>query len=279
MDLKRYLELQAEIKGVIGRSFVIAFNKNQADFVLLMARGGYHKHLELYNKDYTPFVLDDKEDFLMDLTRKKFFVKYMNDYVERLKNGNTMSGDDLEYEITTQLMIYSHIWESYLFLNQLARLAGIQKGKPYMWITNLQKSSKKNFINRQIINLFKKTDVAMEHQIKRCYSEVLRNAFAHSTYYIADGRIHFNKNVIFDGPSISFEQWEEIFVRAVLLSYFLNDMLLEERNHFIENNGDGPIVIYMPMRNNHNDRRGVYIKPVPYDGKEEKVKFRYMQKG
>lgn len=219
MDLERFLELQAEIKCVIGRSFLIALNKSQADFVLLMARGGYHKHLDRPDIDLTPFVLEDKEDFLMDLTRKKFFVRYMNDYVERLKNGNTMRDDDIEYEITTQLMIYSHIWESYLFLNQLARLAGIQKGKPYLWITNLQKSSKKNFINRKIINLFKKTDMAMTHQIKHCYSEVLRNAFAHSTYYIDGRSIHFNKNVIFDGPSISFEQWEEIFVRAVLLSY------------------------------------------------------------
>lgn len=206
-------------------------------------------------------------------------MRYVNDYIDRLKKGNILSGDDLEYEITTQLMIYSHIWESHLFLNQLARLAGIQQGKPYLWITKLPQGSKKNFITRQIIAEFKNTDEDMRHLIEMCYSDAFRNAFAHSSYYIDNGRLQPNKDMVFDGPSFSFEQWEEIFVRAVLLSYHLNDMLLEERNHFIEINGDGPIVIYMPMRNNHNDRRGVYIKPEPYDGKEEKVRFRYMQKG
>ena len=279
MNVDRYIELEQETKSIIGGAFVKAFNKSCADFVLLMAHGGYHKHLDRPDIDVTPFVLEDRADFLMDLTRKKFFVRYLNNYIDRLKNGVTMSGDDMEYEVTTQLMIYSHIWESHLFLNQLARLAGIQQGKPYLWKTKLKQDGKKNFINRQIIDVFVKTDEAMTYLIKQCYSDVLRNAFAHSTYYIDGGMLQPNQDMIFDGPSISFEQWEEIFVRAVLLSYHLNDMLLEERNHFIEINGDGPIVIEMPMKNNHKELRGVFIKPEPFDGKEEKVRFRYMQKG
>lgn len=279
MNIDRFLKLEAEVKSVIGESFEKAIKKSAANFVLLMARGGYHKHLELYNKDVTPFVMEDGHDRLMDLARKRFFARYVNDYVDRLKNGILLSGDDLEYEVNIQLMIYSHIWESHLFLNQLVRLAVIQQGNPYLWITKLPQGSKKNFIYRHIIGEFEKTDKAMTRQIKLCYSEVLRNAFAHSTYYIGGGRIQFNKNEVFEGPSLNFEQWEEVFVRSMLLSYHLNAMLLEEKNHFIENNGDNPIVIDMPMKNNHNDRRGVYIKPVPYDGEEEKVKFRYMQRG
>ena len=147
MNIDRYIELEQEVKSIIGGAFVKAFNKSSTDFVLLMARGGYHKHFDRPDNDLTPFVLEDRGD------------------------------------------------------------------------------------------------------------------------------------LIFDGPSISFEQWEEIFVRAVLFSYHLNDMLLEERNHFIEINGDGPIVINMPMKNNHKELRGVYIKPEPFEGKEEKVKFRYMQIG
>lgn len=279
MNIDRYIELEQEVKSIIGGAFVKAFNKSSTDFVLLMARGGYHKHLDRPDNDLTPFVLEDRGDFLMDLTRKKFFVRYLNNYVDRLKSGNMVSGDDMEYEVTTQLMIYSHIWESHLFLNQLARLAGIQRGIPYLWKTKLKQDGKKNFINRHIIDVFKKTDEAITYLIKKCYSDVLRNAFAHSTYYIYGGMLQPNHDMIFDGPSISFEQWEEIFVRAVLFSYHLNDMLLEERNHFIEINGDGPIVINMPMKNNHKELRGVYIKPEPFEGKEEKVKFRYMQIG
>ena len=70
-----------------------------------------------------------------------------------------------------------------------------------------------------------------------------------------------------------------MFVRSVLLSYHLNDMLQEIKNRYIEDTGDDPIVIDMPMKNNHKERRGVYIKPGAYEGKDEKVRFRYVQKG
>lgn len=91
MNIDRYIELEQEVKSIIGGAFVKAFNKSRADFVLLMARGGYHKHLDRPDIDLTPFVLEDRADFLMDLTRKKFFVRYLNNYVERLKNGTTDS--------------------------------------------------------------------------------------------------------------------------------------------------------------------------------------------
>jgi hypothetical protein len=35
---------------------------------------------------------------------------------------------------------------------------------------------------------------------------------------------------------MSFEQWDEMFVRSMLLSYHLNDMLLEIKNGFIMGN-------------------------------------------
>ena len=42
MIIDRYKELELETKSIIGGAFVKAFNKSRADFVLLMARGGYN---------------------------------------------------------------------------------------------------------------------------------------------------------------------------------------------------------------------------------------------
>ena len=53
---------------------------------------------------------------------------------------------------------------------------------------------------------------------------------------------------------------------------------LEIKNRYIEDAGDGPIAIDMPMKNNHQEKRSVLIKPERIEGKEEKVMFRYMQK-
>ena len=52
----------------------------------------------------------------------------------------------------------------------------------------------------------------------------------------------------------------------------------KDKNGFIDENGDGPVVIGLPMKYHHNKRKKVYIKPERIDGKEEKVRFRFMLK-
>ena len=276
MTIEKYAKIKEDIKGVIGDALCRAINVSSSDFVLLMARGGYHNHLDRPDIDVTPFVLEDRLDFLMDLTRKKFFVRYLNEYVDRLASGRLLNDDEHEYELNVQMMIYAHIWESHLFLNQLARLAMIQQGKGYLWKTKLPQDGKKNFITRKIIDQFEKTDEGMANLIKQSYSDDFRNAFAHSTYFISENSIQANKEAIYAGPSVSIEGWNDMFVRSVLLSYHLNDMLLEIKNRYIEDAGDGPIAIEIPMKHNHIEKRAVLIKPERFEGKEEKVRFWYM---
>ena len=74
-----------------------------------MARGGYHKHLDKTDIDLSPFVIEDRQDFLMDITRKKFFIRYLNDYVERLKRNDSLSDEDYKYLLNIQLMVYTYI--------------------------------------------------------------------------------------------------------------------------------------------------------------------------
>lgn len=278
MTIERFAKIEDGVKGIISDTLCRAINVNSSDFVLLMARGGYHKHLDRPDIDVTPFVLEDRLDFLMDLTRKKFFVRYLNGYVDRLKTGRLLNDDEQEFELNVQMMIYAHIWESHLFLNQLARLAMIQQGKGYMWKTKLPQEGKKNFITRKIIEQFVKTGQGMANLIKQSYSDDFRNAFAHSTYFINGNRIQTNKEAIYVGPSVSIEGWDDMFVRSVLLSYHLNDMLLEIKNRYIEDAGNGPIAVEMPMKHNHKENRSVLIKPERIEGKEEMVRFRYMSK-
>ena len=278
MTLEKFCEIETEVKRIIGNSFCKAIEKNSSDFILLMARGGYHKHLDKTDIDLSPFVIEDRQDFLMDITRKKFFIRYLNDYVERLKRNDSLSDEDYKYLLNIQLMVYTHIWESHLFLNQLERLTLIQLGKGYLWKSKIPTIGKGSYINSNIINRFERSDVGMARLIKLCYSKDLRNDFAHSTYYIEGNRIQSNKYALFVGPSMSFEQWDEMFVRSMLLSYHLNDMLLEIKNGFIDENGDSPVVIDLPMKYHHDKRRSVHIKPERIDGKEEKVRFRFLLK-
>ncbi len=94
MTIDKFYEIEKEVIETLMGSFEIAINKSISDFVLLVARGGYHKHLDIPEIDKTPFVIEDKKDYLIDLTRKKFFVKYINDFVSRLTNDNSMSDEE-----------------------------------------------------------------------------------------------------------------------------------------------------------------------------------------
>lgn len=279
MTLDKFQSIENEVIGIIKDSFCKAIEESTADFILLLARGGYNELLERSSIDLSPFVIDDKTDLLVDITRKKFFVKYINDYVSRLVNNKSMSNEEEEFEINIQLMIYSHIWESHLFLNQLERLAMIQLGKGYNWISQLNNSETRKgaFIKNNIINRFEKTDNNMAELIKRCYSNNLRNDFAHSTYYMWDRKITSNGSYLFSGQPISFEEWEEQFVYSMLLSYQMNDMLLEYRNQYIDIQGDTPIRIEIPLKGNHNKKGFAYIMPERINRKEEKVRFIFAQ--
>ena len=292
MTIDKFHKIENKVIETITDSFEKAINISISDFILLVARGGYHKHLDKPEIDLTPFVIEDRKDFLIDLTRRKFFVKYINDYVSRLLKEKSLSDDEKEYDTNIQLMIYTHIWESHLFLNQLVRLAEIQLGMGYDWKTKLDYPKKNNhhreskmchvkkgpYIENSIINRFEESDCNMAQLIKHCYLKDLRDDFAHSTYYINKNTILSHGSDLFCGPSISIGEWEDKFVSSMLLSYHLNDMLLEYRNQFIDNFGDKPIEILLPLKKNQNKRVWVYIKPERIEGKEEKVRFRFVMK-
>lgn len=290
MTIEKFKEIEYNVIETIKGSFEYANKISSSDFILLVARGGYHEHLDKPEDENTPFVIDDKKDFLMDLSRKRFFVMYINNYISRLLNDNPMSDDEKEYDTNIQLMIYTHIWESHLFLNQIVRLAKIQQGEGYNWKTKLDfppQHRKKNtpgyinkgtFISDDIIKLYENSDHEMAKLIKHCYLKDLRNDFAHSTYYIYGNTIVSNGKGLFSGQPISIEEWEDKFVSTMLLSYHLNDMLLEFKNQYIDTFGDKPIVIMLPSKKNNNIKKEVYIKPERIEGKEEKVRFRFVMK-
>jgi len=292
MTIDKFHEIENKVIGIITDSFEKAINISISDFILLVARGGYHKHLDKPEIDLTPFVIEDRRDFLIDLTRRKFFVKYINDFVSRLQKKISMSDDEKEFDTNIQLMIYTHIWESHLFLNQLVRLAKIQLGMGYDWKaklvypkkevhhkkSNLSHVKKGPYIENSIINRFEKSDYNMAQLIKFCYLKDLRDDFAHSSYYIDNNMILSNGNELFCGPFITIDEWEDKFVSSMLLSYHLNDMLLEYKNQFIDTFGDNPIEIQLPLKKNQNKKVWVFIKPERIEGKEEKVRFRFVKK-
>lgn len=282
MTIDRFADLEDEVRGIICQALDAMKVKSPSDFVLLLARADFHEWLDRDNLDLTPYVIEDERGTMMDITRQTFLVKYVNSYIDKLMSNQEESDEEREYELNIQMMMYSHIWESVLFLKQLERIALVLNGKGYLWERKFDDKLKKGqYIKDCIIDRFKKVDKDMYNLLVSCYSKKLRNDFAHSTYHIQmeTETIYSHQNGLFAGNPIKICDWEEMFLKSVMLSYHLNDILIKVKDAFIETFGKEPIGIRLPKKGQKGKFLNAYIYP-EYDSADSvRVRFAFLKKG
>lgn len=280
MTYYRFLEIQEEVIGIVCNTLSKVRCTNFSDFVLLLARGDYYQLLERKDIDLSPYVIEDPTADYMDRTRLNFLTSYLNEYSTRLRENIYLANVDKEYEMSIQMMIYSHCWESHLLLKLLERIANILKKKGYKWISSVGTTHKSNFIKQNIISQLEGVDDDLANLLKHCYSDRLRNDFAHSTYYIdfKDSVIYSHGQGLFSGQNISFLEWEEKFVYSVMLSYHLISLWQEVKHNFINDYGSDPIQVERPLKANKQKRQIFSLVPkidVAFsDGRH--IKFEYV---
>ena len=76
----------------------------------------------------------------------KFLIKFLNDYYS-FSEDQIMVADD-HMRIITEMMIYTHIWESKPNLKKLYRLSGLVNQEKYVWDSSniVPDYSKRDFI-------------------------------------------------------------------------------------------------------------------------------------
>lgn len=164
-----------------------------------------------------------------------------------------MTDEIQEMNLNIQLLMYAHTWESTKFLNTLCRIGGILNGDGYIWKTKVERTKKTNFINDHILK--KLTTTSMGRLVSSIYNSELRNDFAHSTYNIdmERGEIHSVKDGYSNNKAYSFQDFEEIFLKTVFLSYHLIRQHQNEKNKFLEHLGNS--VIKMPWPTSKDPHR------------------------
>lgn len=283
MTYNRFLEIQQEVVEILCKTLSKVRDTNFPDFVLLLARGDYDQLLERKDIDLSPYVIEDPTADYMDSTRLNFLSSYLNDYSTRLRENIYLADREKEYEMSIQMMVYSHVWESHLLLKQLERIANILAGKGYIWRSAVAKTHKSSFIRQNVISKLEGIDDDLANLLKHCYSDRLRNDFAHSTYYIdfKDGVIYSHGQGLYHGPNITFLDWEEKFVYSIMLSYHLISLLHEVKHNFINDYGTDPILVERPLKANKQKRQRFFIVPrvdAAYsDGKH--IRFDFVRKG
>lgn len=228
-------------------------------FILLLARGDYFDFYEREDIVLSPYVIEDIRDLYVDSSRQRFFVKYLNDYVEKLHNGGIYDVSTIEYDIHIQMMIYTHIWESHLFLKRLLRITEILNNNGYKWKVEIPTIGKGKLI-KTVITRFMDLDPALGTMLQAGYSNDLRNDFAHSSYYIDldRGQIYSHFGGLFKELK-SIEEWEHMFITSIMLSYHLNDVLNKIKYSFPIQYGFGPFEIPISTKKSPQKQRIVNI--------------------
>ena len=276
MTRKRFDEIRTEVLETIGYTLDMVRMKSYSDFVLLLARGDYYEVLLTHTKDLSSYVIEDPTDELIDDTRLSFLDSFLKKYLCSMEGE--VDDQELEYEINIQLMVYSHVWESHLFLKQLERIASILNGKGYVWKSSVGTTHKGSFIKSHIIEKLEGKSRLCD-LIKRCYSDDLRNDFAHSSYYIdmGDREIKSHKHGLLEENVIPFSEWEEMFAYTILLSVELNNFLYDVKHRFVELFGDDPIICKWPTRDNPQKWYQRAIWPAPDRVNPKYIRFDYVR--
>lgn len=264
MNIERFNKIEKEVVMLVESTIIAVKEKSFEDYVLLLIHADFYEIIDSNrNCGLSPYVIEDPSDEYMDITRQKFLAQYLNKYSLNLQKESMSDMDSIENEMNIQMMMYAHTWESHLFLKELERIVAILSGKGYKWKSSVYNTKKSNFIKQNIIQPLQKIQHPIKECIEFCYNDKLRNNFAHSTYYIDfnSGRIYLNNKGFMWGNSISINEWQEKFVRSILLSYYLPKCLRFHEDHFIENYGIIPIKLKRPLIANPQKSQEFYVIP------------------
>lgn len=236
MTYAEYKILRKEVLETIKYIFCQMKKRDFKSYALFLA-SAYKDELYRRIPPYVPFATEYVFDQYIDETRNSFMSEYLVSFVDCLRNPNSLMFFSQSYNINLQLMIYTHIWESKLFLKRMVRMANILAGNGYVWdIPFVHKNrndqeidiKKGQLISNTILSLLRKSDDIVYQFLSSLYDSNLRNSFAHSMYMIDENekKIKTIENAFncFD-KSIGFSQWEDDFVKIALFSYHFSLML------------------------------------------------------
>lgn len=244
MTLSEFRYIESEVINLIDRVLDAVRDRSFSDYVLLISRAGYQ--VENEGTSLSPYVLSSQLEIYQDITRERFLIKYLNSYVNLLKDDVFINGDLREFNLNIQMMIYAQVWESHRLLKTLQRIGGILTGNPYDWkipFEYLDKNGKlKPYVKSKVMEdrILKRLDkgcVDLAKFIRNNYDSNLRNDIAHASYYI-----RIENNTIFSLDSerylekreIDIYDWEQMFMYSVSFSYHLTRIMKLRCDSFIK---------------------------------------------
>jgi len=256
-----YLNKLEKLTEQLNPEFNLLFQKtleNQKNIGdLLIVYNNFSKSIIL-PKGYSPFV--------MGLNFEGFSERTHYDFINTYRKNNLIENESIdiskkqkELSIQIEMLIYLKIWECDSFIKKLYQITRLLNGEPYDWnfrITydnhdSTATGTRQKILREKIRDKFKSHFPNLFMAFKKSYVTQIRNAVAHSQYYILDNVIGFNnyvENSKYSNLSrLTFKAWSEIF-HTTLIIYneyilFINKINKYYISESLKSNNDIPIKV------------------------------------
>lgn len=220
-------EIINEVLSAIDDALIRIVREDYNSFILFIGRAdiipGINAHIG------TDCCIDYHLDRYYDETREGFYLRYLNRNYH--KEGFCYEGESGIDDLSIEMMIYCHLWDSSYFLKSLFRLASILAGNGYQWNPNIPENGKHKFVTDNIIIPLKQRNISLGYVVEKAFCSEIRNAFAHALYVVDMESRRIQTRTRLGMHSYSFDEFQLKFLYSVILMNKLQNAL--ESNHDI----------------------------------------------
>lgn len=218
-------EIQDEVCKAIEEAFDEICKVDYIAFILFIGRAEIQRGLKAHTG--TDCVMEYMLDIYYDETRAEYYLDYLRRNYSR--DGYKYEGNTGANDVTTELTIYSHLWESSYFMKSLYRIAAIIQGKGYLWENVLPKHDVHKHFHDNVIVPLKKKGLKLCSIIEKGYKSSIRNAFAHSLYTVDAKSRELYIRPKSGYEKFTFEEFQKKFLYSVILMNKMENY--QELNH------------------------------------------------
>jgi len=274
-------KFQPKVRKAVRQLFANAYKHQTDEFDLLLILENGMKDDLLFERNkrvsrsqrISPYIIGPHYQYYAEMTQYDFYDIYRKlntknnnrkSYLKKIR-GNRSS--EAQYSIATQieLMQYLKLFESNRFLERLYKLVQLSNGNNYPWSYQIKKNdSRSKIILNDIRDKSKTKSPLFYNLMKEIYLSQIRNAVAHSQYFILSIDINFlNYEPKKHAPLyfVKIEDWEDRFHKLVS---FYNEFI-----HCLK------LYDYIYKRQALNKHFGLPLRALNLDDKEITQWFRY----
>lgn len=183
---------------------------------------GSSRHYSIGNQ-YENFAENTHIDFIRDYI-KTYQWKNEEEFKKQFSGIQSSNNEETaKFEVNSiqiEMLIYLKIFESDTFITSLYHLSRALNKLPYDWTFKLGNTvrdgnTRSHVIEKKIIPMIRNVCQPLSESLNRCYNRMIRNAIAHSQYWIMGNYINWIFNERNSGDNMSKSNWTNLFNETI----------------------------------------------------------------